>query len=419
MIEKFFTRAATLSRLQNGLFGPHLAAVASALDQAGYSTGSIRLHLRAADHFGTWLLEQEIEVHDINNAVVDSYLLGLGRLRSASSPNGRLPHTALGLRHLLEILQNRGAVRTPEPDRPQTSVDEWLGRFDGHLDHVAGCAHKSRGNYLRYARRLLLEQFGDAEVDWSKLQASVVTDFTRREAAKLMPSACGQPVTAIRSLIRFLVSDGLVSEGLVGAVPAVLTWRHSSIPKVISADEVDRVIAACDVTSEYGLREKAVVLLLARLGLRASEVIRLRIEDIDWVRGCVLVRAGKTHRERGLPLSQEVGETLVAYLRRARPASTHRELFLRWKPPFGPLCSSTSICTLTQKLLKRAGISVHRPGAHVLRHSLATAMVINGVSFKTVADVLGHQSLATTGIYAKLDLGSLSQVAMPWPGGAR
>lgn len=233
-----------------------------------------------------------------------------------------------------------------------------------------------------------------------------------------MPSGCGQAATATRALIRFLVCDGLVLQGLAGAVPAVLTWRHSSIPKAIAADEVDRVIAACDSGSEYGLREKAIVLLLARLGLRASEVIRLRIEDIDWVRGCILVRAGKTHRERGLPLSQELGDALAAYLRRARPPSNHRELFLRWRPPFRPLRSSVSLCVLTQKLLNRAGISVHRPGAHVLRHSLATAMVMNGVSFKTIADVLGHQSLATTEIYAKLDLGSLSQVAMPWPGGA-
>ena len=418
MLEKFFTQPATLSRLQSGLLGPHLPAVANALDQIGYSTGSIRLHLRAADHFGAWLLEQKIEIQDINDPVVDRYLRGLGRQRSACSPKGRLPHTALGVRHLLEILRQRGAVKAPASDGSQTVVDEWLGRFDGHLDRVVGCGLKSRGNYLRYARRLLQERFGVAEVDWSELRAAVVTDFVRREAAKLKPSACGQPVTAIRALIRFLVSEGRVSEGLVGAVPAVLTWRHSSIPKAISADDVGRVITACDSRSKYGLREKAIALLLARLGLRASEVIRLRIEDIDWVRGCVLVRAGKTHRERGLPLSQEVGDALAAYLRQARPASTHREVFLRWRPPFRPLRSSVSICTLIQKLLKRTGISVHRPGAHVLRHSLATAMVINGVSFKTVADVLGHQSLATIEIYAKLDLGSLSQVAMPWPGGA-
>ena len=129
------------------------------------------------------------------------------------------------------------------------------------------------------------------------------------------------------------------------------------------------------------------------------------------------IRAGKTHRERSLPLCQEVGNALVAYLKKARPTSSHRELFLRWRPPFRPLRSSVSICTLIQKLLRRAGISVHRPGAHVLRHSRATQMVVGGGTFKEIADVLGHQSLATTEIYAKLDLGSLSQVAMPWPGG--
>jgi integrase/recombinase XerD len=418
MVEKFFKQPATLYRLQSSLLGPHLPALASALDLIGYSTGSIRLHLRAADHFGTWLLEQKIEVYDINDAVVDRYLLGLVRQRSASSPKGRLPHTALGLRHLVEVLRHREAVKAPVDVGP-TIFDEWLARFDRHLDRVVGCEFKSRNNYLRYARRLLYEVFPNDDVDWQKLSASVVTSFVRREAAKLKPSACGQPVTAVRSLIRFLAFEGFVSDGLLGAVPPVLTWRHSAIPRAISADEVDLVIAACDSESEYGRREKAIVLLLARLGLRASEVIRLRIEDIDWVRGCVLVRAGKTHRERSLPLSQEVGDALAAFLRGARPASTHRELFLRWKAPFRPLRSSVSICALTQKLLKRAGISVYRPGAHVLRHSLATAMVINGVSFKTVADVLGHQSLATTEIYAKLDLGSLSQVAMPWPGGER
>jgi site-specific recombinase XerD len=302
---------------------------------------------------------------------------------------------------------------------PHSSVEKWLGDFDRYLDRVAGCAPQSRDHYLRYARRLLQELFAEAEVEWSKLSAPVVTSFVQREAAKLKTSACGQPVTAVRSLIRFLASEGLVSDGLRGAVPPVLTWRHSVIPRAIAANEVERVIAACESGSLSGLREKAIVLLLARLGLRASEVIRLRIEDVDWVRGCVLVQAGKTYRERSLPISQEVGDALAAYLRHARPASPHRELFLRWRPPFRPLRSSVSICTLTQKLLQRAGISVHRPGAHVLRHSLATGMVNKGVSFKTVADVLGHHSLATTEIYAKLDLSALSQVAMPWPGGVQ
>jgi site-specific recombinase XerD len=261
------------------------------------------------------------------------------------------------------------------------------------------------------------ECFGSAEIAWQKLNADAVVDFVRGEAAQLQPVSCRQPVTAMRAFLRFLTSTGVVPVGLISAVPSVRSWQHSALPRAVSADDVERIIAASDPNSAYGLRERAIALLLARLGLRACEVIRLRIDDIDWSRGCLLTRAGKNHRERSLPLCQEVGDALVAYLKWARPASSRRELFLRSAAPFRPLRSSVSICNLVQKLLRRAGVSVHRPGAHVLRHSLATRMVIRGGTFKEIADVLGHQSLATTQIYAKLDLSSLSQVAMPWPGG--
>jgi integrase/recombinase XerD len=419
MIEKFFTQQQTLCRMRTGIFGPHLPAIAGALHQAQYSTASIRLHLRAADHFGGWLQEKSIALEDVDEAVVARYLEGLNRQYSRSTPRGRRPNSALGLAHLIEILRQAEVLKPAPAAEPQSSVEAWLADFENHLDHVAGCASGSRSNYLHYARRLLQDLFGDTEVEWSRLTGDIVTEFVRRQAAKLRPSACGQPVTAIRSLIRFLASKGAVPAGLQGAVPPVRTWRHSSIPRTISAHEVERVLAACDAESKYGLRERAIVLLLARLGIRAGEVIRLRIDDVDWVRGCVLVRAGKTHRERSLPLTQEVGDALAVYLRQARPVSMHRELFLRWRPPFHPLCRSVSICALVQKVLKRAGISVHRPGAHTFRHTLATGMAINGIGFKAIADVLGHGSIASTEIYAKLDLRSLSEVAMPWPGGAK
>jgi integrase len=210
-----------------------------------------------------------------------------------------------------------------------------------------------------------------------------------------------------------------VPAGIEGAIPPVRTWRHSSIPRHISPAEVERVIGACDPATPLGLRERAVVVLLAYLGLRAGELIRLKLDDVDWTEGCLIIRAGKNCRERGLPLSQEVGEALVAYLRQSRPTTPHRELFLRWRPPHRPLRSSVTITTLVSKVLKRAGVKVYRPGAHILRHTLATAMARQGVTFKEIADVLGHCSLVSTGIYAKLDLGSLSKVAMPWLGGAR
>jgi integrase/recombinase XerD len=416
MLKQFFTQPKVLRRLQEGVFGPYLPAFAVSLQQEGYSKGCIRRHLRAADRFGAWLSQQKLTLSDLTRALVKRYIEGRGRLYSASRPNGALPHNAQGLHELMAFLNLQGVI-APTAEVPLTSAGQWLSRFDAHLERTLGCAPRSRGNYLRYARQVLEERFGDAEIEWQSLSGDAVVEFVRREAAKLQPSSCGQPVTAIRAFLRFLSSAGAVPAGLAGAVPTVRTWRHSALPKAVSAQAVERVLTASDPTSAYGLRERAVALLLARLGLRAGEVIRLRIEDIDWSQGCVRIQAGKTHRERSLPLCQEVGDALVAYLKKARPTSSHRELFLRWRPPFRPLRSSVSICTLIQKLLRRAGVSVHRPGAHVLRHSLATQMVVGGGTFKEIADVLGHQSLATTEIYAKLDLGSLAQVAMPWPGG--
>lgn len=231
MIEKFFTQQQTLFRMREGILGPHLPLIAKALDEADYSTATIRLHLRAANHFGVWLKEKNIAVADVSEITVDSYIQGLGRQCSRSTPNGRLPHSALGLHHLVEVLRQAEVLKPARATDPQSSVAKWLADFDHHLDHVAGCAFGSRDNYLRYARRLLHDVFGDAEVDWSRLSASTVTDFVRREAEKLQPSACGQPVTAIRSLIRFLASQDAVPVGLDGAVPAVRTWRHSSIPE--------------------------------------------------------------------------------------------------------------------------------------------------------------------------------------------
>jgi site-specific recombinase XerD len=399
--------------------GPYLSAIAAELRQQGYARSTIGRHLRAADHFGAWLLKEGLSLKDISEPIVDRYLNGLDRLFSPSSPRGRLPHKAFGLSELVEFLRQQGVLQADIERQPLTALDRWLADFDHYLDLVAGNAPRTRSNYLRYARRLLTERFGTEELNWSGLQPEQITEFVRMEASKLQPSSCGQPVTAIRALLRFLVSRGVVAQGLERAVPPVLTWRHSSLPRYIKSSEVERVIGVCNPATPSGMRERAVIMLLAHLGLRAGEVIHLKLEDIDWFEGRLIVRAGKNHRERSLPLSQEVGDALVAYLRDARPATLDREIFLRWRPPFGPLRSSVTITALVAKVLKRAGVKVRRPGAHILRHTLATQMACQGTAFKEIADILGHLSLASTSIYAKLDLASLSKVAMPWPGGAQ
>jgi len=221
-------------------------------------------------------------------------------------------------------------------------------------------------------------------------------------------------------VLRFLVFSGALSPGLEAAALAPRQWSHASIPQSLTAQEVEQILALYAGPSPTALRNRAILTLLARLGLRAHEIVSLRLDDINWQEAYLVIRAGKTHHERVLPLVQDVGATLAEYLCWGRPATTSRAVFLHCKAPFRPFSASSSISYLAARALVQAGVTrCARRGAHVFRHSAASHMVNCGASFKDVADVLGHQSLHTTGIYAKLDLATLSAVALPWIGEAQ
>jgi hypothetical protein len=202
------------------------------------------------------LKEKNIAVADVSEVIVDNYIQGLDRQCSQSTPNGRLPNSALGLHRLVEVLRQADVLKPAMATDRQSSVEKWLADFDRHLDHVAGCAFGSRDNYLRYGRRLLQDVFGDAEVDWSKLSASTVTDFVRREAAKLRPSACGQPVTAIRSLNPFL--------GFEGRCARWFAWSGTS-----GSDVAALIYTKSDLGRRGGARAGG---MRCRIGMRAERV---------------------------------------------------------------------------------------------------------------------------------------------------
>jgi site-specific recombinase XerD len=194
-------------------------------------------------------------------------------------------------------------------------------------------------------------------------------------------------------------------------------WTHDTIPQRLTTDEVERVLALYTGKAPTDLRNRAILILLARLGLRAHEVISLSLDDINWHEAHLIIRTRKTRHERMLPLSQDVGGALADYLRWGRPVTTSRVIFLHCRAPFRPFSGSAAISRIAARALVRTGVTGHaRLGAHVFRHTAASGMVNRGASFKDVADVLGHQSLQTTGIYAKLDLDALSEVALPWIG---
>lgn len=309
-----------------------------------------------------------------------------------------------------------GAETTMPADTTATDVRELLVAYLNHMKTVQGLAPRTCDKYLPFAGRLLEFQMAAGCMDWSAFTTDSLREFVELEAAPRRGFGPHGAATSVRSFLRFLVSQGLIAPGLELAIPKIRHWSQAALPQRLTELELELLCATASDDTEIGSRNYAIILLLAKLGLRANEVARLQLEDVDWSNGCLLIRAPKSHRERSLPLQQEVGKALVSYLRDGRPVTTYREVFLRHAPAVRPLKTPSAITKIVKRLLAKAGIERRSSGAHLLRHTAATTMVNQGATFKDVADVLGHQSLQTTAIYAKLDLTRLEQVALPWPG---
>ena len=413
MFEDLITRRHDRTRLEASPLCRQLVLLATALETQRYSRRTIRRYLFAGDRFGRWLAVHGVELADVENVTVEQYVESLGRIRCSGKPGGRSPDAASAARKLVAVLRSDGQI---PPGVREGSTDAALGAFDHHLEHEAGLSAGTRRVYGEYARRLLRARFGQALPDWAALTADDVTGFVRGQAARLKPASCRLPVTATRAFLRFLVSRDDVEGGLVGAVPTIRQWKHAALPNFLTTEDVDRMFAACDPSRPAGRRDLAIMTMLVRLGLRAGEIVKLRLEDLAWREGSVHIRPGKSGRARALPLPEDAGRALAAYLQHERPGSSDRAVFLRARPPYGPLSSGT-VSSLVVGAQRRAGVACARRGAHSLRHTAATHMVRHGATFKDVADVLGHTRLETTRIYAKLDIDTLAHVAVPWPGG--
>ena len=413
MIERYFSQAKVLIRLRSSPVGPYLPLFVSALEQRRFSPDTIRRYIRGADSLCRWLDGQGVAVVEANQSHIERYLLQHARLPDMRYAQGRLCKAAISVPFIATVLREQGIL---SGSVPVSKTDAWLARFDNHLMRVHGISPESRQHYLRYARRLI-QSLQMSDPDWSTLNAQQIRDFICCEAAKRKTGSCRLVIAAIRALLRFLAAEGVVPPNLHRAVPVVREWRHASLPQYISTGELDCVLQICCTSTTGCSRDICIILMMARLGMRAGEVRQLKLDDIDWIEGEIHVRAGKSRRERTLPLLEEVGKALGVYLREERPESAERSIFLTLRPPYRPLAYSATISRISRRVFEEAGIQGPRLGAHRLRHTVATHMVRRGSSFKEVADVLGHTSLKSTGIYAKLDERSLQQVALPWPGG--
>jgi len=297
----------------------------------------------------------------------------------------------------------------------QCTIDTVLAAFDAHLRRTRGTCPDARRSYTNFTRAFLESVPGEYVQDLGRISAPDVIRFVFAKTAQYRPCTVKLIGTALRSFFRFLRMAGCRSDRLEDAVPTVPHRRHASLPRYLGEREFARLMASLDVSSPRALRDKVILLCLARLGLRASEVARLQLEDIDWRAGTVHVRTRKTGRGAVLPLPGDLGRALVAYLRCGRPATQARQVFVLHHMRVGEPANRQVVGDAVRRALRHAGISAPIRGANLLRHSLASALLRHGATLKDIADLFGHRSLDTTTIYAKVDLAALREVALPWP----
>lgn len=300
-----------------------------------------------------------------------------------------------------------------------TTVDRWtledpLAAFDEYLVRVRGVCPGTRCNYVKYVHAFFETVLADAPKRTAEVGTSEVVEFVRGLTRRYRPATVELAASALRSFFGFLQVEGLRDSRLVDAVPMV-PRRRTGLVRHLATERLEQLIASLDSSSPRGLRDRAIIVCIARLGLRASEVVRLRLEDIDWRNATVKVRSRKTGHGALLPLPAEVGSAVADYLQHARPATSARQVFVVHQFRTGEPISCSIVRRAVDNALRRADMAAPVRGANLLRHSLATELLAHGASLREIADVFGHRSLATTRIYAAVDVTALRQVALPWP----
>jgi site-specific recombinase XerD len=288
--------------------------------------------------------------------------------------------------------------------------------FERFLRSERGLSSSTIAAYLQDVLRFLTRRFKDRTVCLRRLNAHDLDDFILHEARRRSPISVKKTLVALHCFLRYALQQGWIKTDLSLGLPKAPSWRYSHIPKSLPPDQVERLLATCDFGTHEGRRNHAILLLLARLGLRSKEVSTLRLQDLDWDQGEIVVRT-KMQRIHHLPLTKEIGSALARYLRGTRPKCPLSTVFIRQRPPWSGL-SPSGIGQIVRRGLRRAGLKPDRTGAHLLRHSLATNMLRKGASLREIGQLLGHECPTSTQIYAKVDIKALRTIALPWMGRA-
>lgn len=394
-------RYLTLSRLH--FARPHFESFVRWLEARNYTEATISMLTIYFGHWTAWMHGAGYDLSTIHSG----YAASVTAFKDMPNYYVRLRSAALFVLFLEEQ-----SIVDPLP-KPLSPSERWpiLGEFRDWMLRNRGVMDSSLDTYQNILVHLM-HALGDAPEAYG---AHAIREFVLARASTHGLAHARMTVTATRAFLRFLIATGRCPVGRDQAIPNFAGWQLAPVPDFLNDEDIARIVAACD--GEARLRDRAVILFLVRLGLRASEVANLEFDHIDWRNGRIVIRGGKSRREEWLPLPQEVGEALLGYLERARPALATPRVFITAQNPMRPM-SRVAVNFLVQAALARAGIQSGRRGSHLLRHSAATAMLRHGVNLAGVGAVLRHRSLSTTMQYAKVDFGLLREIAQPWAGEA-
>lgn len=411
MLEKYFSAPKTLARLRAGLSGPHIDDFADALEQDGYSQASVVRYLRAAAHLGQFQQRHHSGLTDINMSALDAFRRHLRRCRCPQSNGGKVKHHVCfgAKRFYAHLLQKGVCQRDPDP-RVENMEPALVGSFRDWFRKHRGASESTLRSHSRGAADLL-DALGEEPSQWNAQQ---IRGFLLNRVHRCGKGTAEKLVTAMRAFLRYLGFRGLCRIDLDQAVPSLAHWRLATLPQSLTAQEVTRLVAACDGDSTRDLRDRAIILLLVRLGLRAGDVAQLRLADIEWESGTLRV-SGKSRYEVCLPLPQDVGDALLGYLECRPEGGPTDAVFVRNIAPFRPFVSNHCVSGVVKRALRRAGIVTPKKGAHLLRHTAATQMLQHGVPLDQIGLVLRHRGIDTTAYYAKVDIALLLEIAQPWP----
>jgi site-specific recombinase XerD len=401
--------------LRQSALEAHIAGFWRDLKARGYAAGTRRVYLCCVAHFAHWVRRERLALKRLDEDVVARYLAEHLSRCDCPKPVRRLVHeNRAALIHLLATLRACGAVG--EPRKALGRIEAELEQFDRYMLQARGLADNTRRQRIAIVRRLLSDLFGSRPVVPTRLSPDGVRRFILDHTDKWSAGSLQVIAGALRGYLRFRASQGDRVQALLAAIPGIAHWRLATLPEVPTEAEIGRLLRSFDQPLPSSRRGYAMLRCLIDLGLRSSEVVGLRLDDIDWHAGTVRLAKPKSRRVDVLPLTCETGRAISSYLVSERPKTQNRAVFVRHVAPYDQPIGTGVVQRAVRKAYRRCGLPHTR--VHILRHSVASRLLHAGTPLKEIADVLRHRSLDTSAIYTKVDTARLTAVALPWPGSA-